>query len=144
MMSAYGQGIKEVLRWTFPQLRLIGRYQTERQKEERRWQLLMAAGQMSEEAFDEYWEALDGPPVEHTSPSGGSNPPASSGQSGQSGPSFRVDKAGNVIAPAGTPRLGEMSEAQLSTLPFSVKTRWVNRKGEVVPPPKRKKPSHAS
>ena len=59
-MSEYGLDISQVLAWTYPQIRLMRINQIEREKAERMWELVLAAGSMNEELFNDLYEGLTG------------------------------------------------------------------------------------
>ena len=123
-MAAYGLDIRQVMQWSYPQLRLISTRYDARIKEERRWQLVLAAGSLGQEAFDSLWEQLGGDPIPRSAaPSAGRG-----GQKGQQ--SLPVDAQGNVIAPTGALALWELDPARASTLPFPIATRYVKENSE--------------
>lgn len=104
-MHAYGLDINQAMAWTYPQLKLMLRYQGLRARDEQRWQLVLASGMMSQEGFDTFWDALGGKPIEHVS-GGTSTSTASSGKMGQQ--SHGVDAHGNVVA-RGAPLLSDIA-----------------------------------
>ena len=108
-MATYGLDIIQVIRWTYPQLRLLARHQRNRIREDRRWQLMLATGTLSPEMWDELWYSLGGNKLGLKSPdapagtSGGTSHPTRIGQQ-----SHGVDESGNVVAP-GAPLLSDIA-----------------------------------
>lgn len=99
-MAAYNRDIHQVMGWSMPQLRLLARYRDIRERNERRWQLTLASGMMSEEASEALWAQLDGDDVQIVSVG---TPSSTGGQS-----SHAVDSKGNVRAP-GAPLLADIA-----------------------------------
>ena len=120
-MHAYGLDIPQVMTWTYPQLKLMLGYQTQRVRDEQRWQLVLAAGMMPQEGFDSLWDALGGSPVTHTS--GGSSSTSSSGQIGKQ--SHGVDAHGNVVA-RGAPLLSDIALGKAVT-PHLIPIRVIDK-----------------
>ncbi len=98
-MTAYGRDIPHVMAWTLPQLRLLARYRSIRERDERKWQLMLASGMMSPEVSEELWAQLDdgdeADPGKYTVIAQGGSTDSASGN-GQRG--HGVDSHGNVIA----------------------------------------------
>ena len=109
-MTAYGRDIPHVMAWTMPQIRLLARYRNIREREERKWQLMLASGMMSEEASSELWAQLEGDSAdnegEYTVVAQGGTTSSSAGGSSQRG--HGVDSHGNVMA-KGAPLLSEIA-----------------------------------
>ncbi len=110
-MIAYGRDIPQVMAWTMPQLRLLARYRDIRERNERKWQLMLASGMMSEEVSAELWAQLEGDGEdnegEYTVVAQSGTTSSSAGGSGsQKGHS--VDSHGNVKAP-GAPLLSDIA-----------------------------------
>ena len=107
-MAAYGLDIGQVMAWTFPQLRLLNRRKRERERVERRWQLMLASGSLSPEMLDSLWQSLGGEPLDLDSqPEPATEPSAPVG----GGKSHQVDRHGNVVAP-GAPLLSDIAEGK--------------------------------
>ncbi len=106
-MTAYGRDIPQVMAWTMPQLRLLARYRNIRERDERKWQLVLAAGMMSQEASEMLWAQLEGDDDgEYT---GIVSTGITSGATAGGGPrSHGVDSKGNVRAP-GAPLLSDIA-----------------------------------
>lgn len=108
-MTAYGRDIPHVMAWTMPQLRLVARYRDIRERNERKWQLTLASGMMSQEASEELWAQLDGDDGDnegkYTVVAQGSST-GNAGGSSQRG--HRVDSHGNVIS-SGAPLLSDIA-----------------------------------
>ena len=107
-MATYGLDIIQVIRWTYPQLRLLARHQRNRIREDRRWQLMLATGTLSPEMWDELWYSLGGNKLGLKSPdmpagAAGTSHPTRMGQQ-----SHGVDEEGNVLAP-GAPLLSDIA-----------------------------------
>lgn len=98
-MAAYSRDIPQVMAWTMPQLRLLARYRDMRERNERRWQLTLSSGMMSQEAAEALWAQLDGDDVQIVSVDG---------QGSTGGRSHAVDAKGNVRAP-GAPLLSDIA-----------------------------------
>lgn len=98
-MSAYGLDIPQILGWTFPQLLLLNRRRKERERNERRFQLMLAAGSLAPKMFDSLWQGLGGEPIDLKAVETPENPtPATvSNKVGQQ--SHGVDTQGNIVAP---------------------------------------------
>ncbi len=105
-MAAYGQSIPQVMAWTLPQFKLMARYRDIRERSERKWQLVLSAGMMSEEAVETLWAQLEGDEIEFL-PSGGSGSTTSS-TAGIGKQSHAIDSKGNVIA-RGAPLLSDIA-----------------------------------
>lgn len=105
-MAAYGQSIPQVMAWTLPQFKLLSRYRDLRDRNTRKWQLVLAAGMMSEEAVETLWSQLEGDDIEFL-PSGGSGSTTSS-TAGLGKQSHAIDSKGNVIA-RGAPLLSDIA-----------------------------------
>lgn len=102
-MAAYNRDIHQVMAWSMPQLRLLARYRDARERNERRWQLTLASGSMSQEAAETLWAQLDGDDVQFVS-SGGQTGEATGSRSA----SHAVDAQGNVRSP-GAPLLSDIA-----------------------------------
>lgn len=105
-MAAYSQDIPQVMAWTMPQLRLLARYRDIRERYERKWQLALAGGMMSQEAAEALWAQL-----EDDDEDGEYSGVVSSGTTSSVGGSQRshaVDAKGNVIA-RGAPLLSDIA-----------------------------------
>jgi hypothetical protein len=76
-----------------------------RERNERRWQLALASGMMSQEAAEALWAQLEEPDAE-SGPYSGVTPSTSSGAAGHL--SHAVDSHGNVRAP-GAPLLSDIA-----------------------------------
>lgn len=105
-MAAYGQSIPQVMAWTLPQFKLLSRYRDLRDRNTRKWQLVLSAGMMSEEAVETLWSQLEGDDIEFL-PSGGSGSTTSS-TAGLGKQSHAIDSKGNVIA-RGAPLLSDIA-----------------------------------
>ncbi len=109
-MTAYGRDIPHVMAWTMPQLRLLARYRDIRERNERKWQLMLASGMMSEEASSELWAQLEGDgddnEGEYTVVAQGGT--TGSGASGGNQRGHGVDSHGNVIS-KGAPLLSDIA-----------------------------------
>ncbi len=105
-MAAYGQGIPQVMAWTLPQFKLLSRYRDIRERNVRKWELVLSAGTMSEEAVETLWSQLEGDEIEFL-PSGGSGS-TTSGTAGLGNQSHAIDSKGNVIA-RGAPLLSDIA-----------------------------------
>ncbi len=112
-MTAYGRDIPHVMAWTMPQLRLLARYRDIRERGERKWQLMLASGMMSEEASSELWAQLDGDGEdnegEYTVVAQGGTTSSSAGGGSQRG--HGVDSHGNVIS-RGAPLLSDIAQGK--------------------------------
>lgn len=99
-MAAYNRDISQVVAWTMPQLRLLARYRDMRERNERRWQLALASGMLSQEAAETLWAQLEESDAEG-GPYGGVVPGGTTSSSGAAGHlSHAVDSHGNVRAPS--------------------------------------------
>ncbi len=109
-MSAYGRDIPQVMAWTMPQIRLLAHYRAIRERMERKWQLVLASGMMSQEASEMLWAQLEGnEDGEYTGiVSVGT---AGTGGSGSTQRSHGVDAKGNVRAP-GAPLLSDIAQGK--------------------------------
>ncbi len=108
-MTAYGRDIPHVMAWTMPQLRLLARYRDIRERDERKWQLMLASGTMSEEASSELWSQLEGDDDnegKYTVVAQGGTTSSSAGGGSQRGHS--VDSHGNVMS-KGAPLLSDIA-----------------------------------
>ena len=109
-MTAYGRDIPEVVAWTMPQLRMLAKYRDIRERNERKWQLMLASGMMSEEASSELWAQLEGDgddnEGEYTVVAQGGTTSSSAGGGSQRGHS--VDSHGNVMS-KGAPLLSDIA-----------------------------------
>ena len=108
-MTAYGRDIPHVMAWTMPQLRLLSHYRDIRERNERKWQLMLASGMMSEEASSELWAQLEGDDSDND---GEYTVVAQGGYSGSAGGTgsrgHGVDSHGNVMA-KGAPLLSDIA-----------------------------------
>jgi hypothetical protein len=104
-MVAYGQDIPQIMVWTMPQLRLLARYRDIRERNERRWQLALASGTMSEEAAETLWEQLSDDEGGEYSGVVSSDATGGTGSGHRSRP---VDAKGNVVA-RGAPLLSDIA-----------------------------------
>lgn len=96
-MSAYGLDIVQILGWTFPQLLLLNRRRKQRERHERRFQLMLAAGSLSPQMFDQLWQGLGGEPIDLDAVK--STAPTETAAPTQIGrQSHEVDSKGNVVA----------------------------------------------
>ncbi len=129
-MTAYGRDIPHVMAWTMPQLRLLSRYRDIRQRNERKWQLMLASGMMAQEASEELWAQLEEGEDDETGEytvvaQGGST--SSSGGSGSGGNrNHRVDSHGNVIA-RNAPLLSDIAMGK-SRAPQLIPVRVIDKK----------------
>lgn len=118
-MAAYAQDIPQIMAWTMPQLRLLARYRDIRERDERKWQLVLATGAQSQEGTDALWAQLDGEEGEQGEYSGVvAGGPSSAGGSR----SHTVDSRGNVVAP-GAPLLADIALGKAvapPTIPITV------------------------
>ena len=110
-MTAYGRDIPHVMAWTMPQLRMLARYRDIRERDERKWQLMLASGMMSEEASAELWAQLEGDGDDNEGEytvvaQGGTTTSSRTGGGSQQGHS--VDSHGNVMA-KGAPLLSDIA-----------------------------------
>lgn len=124
-MSTYGLGIGQIMAWTFPQLRLLNRLQRQRERIERRWQLMLASGSLSPEMLDSLWQSLGGEPlnIEQSPP-----PAAESIVSSTAGGTHGVDRQGNVLAP-GAPLLSDIAEGK-ATAPALIPITVIRKRAE--------------
>lgn len=106
-MAAYGLDIGQITAWTYPQLRLLDRQRRLRERQERRWQLMLAAGTLPPESFDSLWEGLGGAPLKRTAAASAPAEPQARAEFGKQ--SHAVDADGNVVAPPGTPLLSDIA-----------------------------------
>lgn len=124
-MAAYSRDIPQVMAWTMPQLRLLARYRDMRERNERRWQLAMASGMLSQEAAETLWAQLDEPDAEG-GPYSGVMPSTSSGAAGHL--SHAVDSHGNVRAPS-APLLSDIALGK-AMAPQMIPITIINKKSE--------------
>ena len=125
-MTAYGRDIPHIMAWTMPQLRLLSRYRDIRERNERKWQLMLASGMMSQEASEELWAQLDdgneADPGEYTVVAQG----GSTGSAGGSGHrNHGVDSHGNVIARS-APLLSDIAMGK-ARAPQLIPVRVINK-----------------
>ncbi len=112
-MTAYGRDIPHVMAWTMPQLRMLARYRDIRERVERKWQLMLASGMMSEETSSALWAQLDDGDEDNegeysvVAPGG----TTSSSASGSSQRGHGVDSHGNVMA-RGAPLLSDIAQGK--------------------------------
>lgn len=96
-MSNYGLDISQITKWTYPQLRLLDKHRRGRERESRRWQLMVASGTLAPEMLDQLWQSVGGEALNlESQPT--TTMPSASGKIGQQ--SHGVDRSGNVVAPA--------------------------------------------
>lgn len=111
-MTAYGRDIPHVMAWTMPQLRMLARYRDIRERNERKWQLMLASGMMSQEASEELWAQLENG---NEADEGEYTVVAQGGTTGSAGSSSTrghgVDSHGNVIA-RGAPLLSAIAQGK--------------------------------
>lgn len=117
-MAAYGRDIPQIMRWTYPQLRMMRRYRESRVKDERRWELILSSGTLMPEMFDSIWQQLGGAKIGLKNP----EPPTTGDNTGV-GQSGGVDEEGNVVAPAGTPLLSDIALGRSVAPPLIPVTR---------------------
>ncbi len=115
-MSAYGRDIKEVMEWTYPQLRLMARKRSYRDHDDRRWQLMLQTGTLDPEMWDTLWQTLGGKKIglespERTTPAATSQPTKIGQQS------HTVDAEGNIKAP-GAPLLSDIAQGKAAAPPM--------------------------
>lgn len=127
-MTTYGLDISQVVRWTYPQLRLLARHQRNRVREDRRWQLMLATGTLSPEMWDELWYSLGGEKLglkssDTTTATVTTGHPTRIGQQ-----SHGVDSEGNVVAP-GAPLLSDIALGK-SPAPHLIPIRVINKGAE--------------
>lgn len=119
-MHAYGLNLDEVLAWTYPQLRLMRQYRDQRERDEKRWELMLATGTLAPEMLDTLWQSIGGEPLNIES-----KPvpvPATQYKAG----SLDVDENGNVVAPPGAPLLSDIAQGKAtapSMIPITVAKR---------------------
>lgn len=101
-MAAYNRDIPQIMAWTMPQLRLLARYRDIRERNERKWQLVLATGSQSQEGSDALWAQLDGEEGEYSGVVGGGSSSAGGSRS------HAVDSRGNVVSP-GAPLLSDIA-----------------------------------
>ncbi len=115
-MSTYGLDISQILGWTFPQLLLLNRRRKQRERHERRFQLMLAAGSLSSQMFDQLWQGLGGEPIDLDAVSSAvpveAAAPTHIGQQSHS-----VDAKGNVLASA-APLLSDIALGKASAPPL--------------------------
>lgn len=126
-MATYGRDIRDVMAWTFPQLRLLNRHRRLRRREERRWQLMLASGTLAPEMFDQLWQTLGGEKLGLKSREPAAQPtsqqPSRPGQQ-----SHDVDAEGNVLAP-GAPLLSDIAVGK-ARAPDLIPVRVIEREQE--------------
>lgn len=106
-MSAYGLDIGQILGWTFPQLLLLNRRRKQRERHERRFQLMLVAGTLPPAMFDQLWQGLGGEPIDLDAvPESTPVETATPTQVGRQ--SHAVDAKGNVVA-RGAPLLSDIA-----------------------------------
>ncbi len=130
-MSAYGLDISQILGWTFPQLLLLNRRRKQRERHERRFQLMLAAGSLSPQMFDGLWQSLGGEPVdldavESTAPVEAATPTSIGRQA------HTVDSKGNVLA-RGAPLLSDIALGKTAAPPLIQITKIDKSKENVQP-----------
>ena len=126
-MTAYGRDIPHIMAWTMPQLRLLSRYRDIRQRNERKWQLMLASGMMAQEASEELWAQLEDGHEDETGEytvvaQGGST----SSAGGNSSRNHRVDSHGNVISRS-APLLSDIAMGK-ARAPQLIPVRVINKK----------------
>lgn len=115
-MSAYGLDISQILGWTFPQLLLLNRRRKQRERHERRFQLMLAAGSLSPQMFDQLWQGLGGEPIDLDAvPSAVPAEAAAPTRIGQQ--SHSVDAKGNILASA-APLLSDIALGKAASPPL--------------------------
>ncbi len=127
-MTAYGRDIPEVVAWTMPQLRMLAKYRDIRERNERKWQLMLASGMMSEEASSELWAQLEGDDDDNEGEytvvaQGGTTTSSRSGGGSQRG--HGVDSHGNVLA-KGAPLLSDIAMGKAHA-PQLIPIRVINK-----------------
>lgn len=110
-MAAYGLDISQILEWTFPQLLLTNRRRKQRERHERRFSLMLMAGSLPPEMFDQLWQGLGGAPIDldavkEAAPASAAAPAAQPTVIGKQ--AHAVDRKGNVMA-SGAPLLSDIA-----------------------------------
>lgn len=128
-MATYGLDISQILGWTFPQLLLLNRRRKQRERNERRFQLMLTAGTMPPRMFDQLWqslggEAIDLESIESTEPVESAAAPTKIGRQ-----SHNVDSKGNVIARV-APLLSDIALGKATAPPLIPVTIIEARKSE--------------
>lgn len=109
-MAAYGLDISQILGWTFPQLLLLNRRRKQRERNERRFQLMLVAGTLPPAMFDQLWQGLGGKPIDLDAvPESAPAEAATPTQAGRQ--SHEVDAKGNVVA-RGAPLLSDIAQGK--------------------------------
>ena len=106
-MSAYGLNIMEVMEWTYPQLRLMARKRNYRDRDDRRWQLMLQTGTLDPEMWDMLWQTLGGKKIGLESPER-VTPVETSHPTKMGQQSHSMDADGNLLAP-GAPLLSDIA-----------------------------------
>ncbi len=114
-MAAYSRDIRQVMSWTMPQLRLLGRYRAIRERNERRWELALASGMMSQEASETLWAQLGDDEEEGEYTGVIATGTVTSG--GNSHSNHTVDSKGNVRAP-NAPLLSDIALGKATAPPL--------------------------
>lgn len=132
-MAAYGLDISQILGWTFPQLLLFNRRRKQRERHERRFQLMLVSGTLPPKTFDGLWQSLGGVPIDldavaSATPDPAPTPTASGRQA------HGVDAKGNVLAP-GAPLLSDIALGKVPAplvlgRPFPITTVGRNKENE--------------
>lgn len=94
-MAVYGLNMNQVMKWTYPQLRLTTKHRRQRIRHDQRWELMLASGTLNPEMWDELWHTLGGVKLGLKSPETGDASSVYQPTNGQ----HAVDKDGNVVAP---------------------------------------------
>ena len=106
-MAAYGLDITQILGWTFPQLLLLNRRRKQRERHERRFQLMLVSGTLLPKTFDGLWQGLGGEPIDldavEQAATEASPAPTRDGRQAHG-----VDAKGNVLA-LGAPLLSDIA-----------------------------------
>ncbi len=122
-MSAYGLNIDQIMGWTFPQLLLLNRRRKQRERDTRRFQLMLVAGSLAPQMFDYLWQGLGGEPIDldEVESEAPSTPAPSSAEFQVHG----VDEKGNVTS-RGAPLLSDIALGK-ATAPLSVPITKIDR-----------------
>ena len=114
-MSAYGLDITQIMGWTFPQLLLLNRQRKQRERQERRFQLMLVSGTLPPPMFNQLWQSLGGEPIDldAVTPPETPAPVSASGDRQAHG----VDAKGNVVAP-GAPLLSDIALGKAAAPPL--------------------------
>lgn len=121
-MSAYGLDINQIMGWTFPQLLLLNRRRKQRERQERRFQLMLTSGTLPPKMFDQLWQSLGGEPIDLDAVTPAEVPPPVSGDRQAHG----VDAKGNVVA-SGAPLLSDIALGKASAPPL-IPITTINKK----------------